>query len=279
MTGKEQQPDYNALVDYYSLHNTVSGVNGHKPVTFYKDGPDLGLTEKQLSTVTHDVRALLTVVRGCIELAEEYYQDGSDEDARRTLGVAVKNLDGSVEILELLSQCCSLPESRSELQFEPITLATFVSSVATRYLPVAEKEGVDLDIQVESNIFILGSRLHLERLVGNLVSNAIKFTACVKRDAHQGRVSVELTTDVESGQPVLRISDNGIGINGSIENLFKYGIRAPNAKAVDGLGLGLYIVKRIADLHDCRISVESEEGVGTTFTITFPVQEDLEAVA
>jgi signal transduction histidine kinase len=115
-------------------------------------------------------------------------------------------------------------------------------------------------------VVVLGESAYLERAVTNLLSNAIKFT----RDG--GRITTRLT--VHDDTACLSVSDTGVGIpEDEIEDVFLRFFRSSNvrADAIQGTGLGLSIVRSIVERHHGHIDVHSNEGQGTTFTITLPL--------
>lgn len=100
----------------------------------------------------------------------------------------------------------------------------------------------------------------------NLLQNAIKYSP------DGGEVRMEMSR--KRGQVIIRVSDQGIGIPPEdLDNLFTPFHRASNTEAIVGTGLGLYIAKQAVELHQGRIAVESEVGVGTTFTIYLPIMQ------
>ncbi len=104
----------------------------------------------------------------------------------------------------------------------------------------------------------------IEQVIYNLINNAIKYSPKV----HQ--VEIALQTEAES--VMLSVSDHGIGIAPEeLEHIFDRFYRASNTGKIRGMGLGLFIVKEIIDFHQGTISVESQTGIGTTFTITLPI--------
>jgi two-component system phosphate regulon sensor histidine kinase PhoR len=123
-----------------------------------------------------------------------------------------------------------------------------------------------MTVQAEPNIpLILGSREHLERMAANLISNAVRYTP------EKGSVKVKLGT--ESGEVVLTVADNGIGIpEQDIPRIFDEFYRAKNARKENssGSGLGLPIAKFIVEKHSGSITLNSVEGEGTVFTVRLP---------
>jgi signal transduction histidine kinase len=108
----------------------------------------------------------------------------------------------------------------------------------------------------------------LRQILENLLSNAIKYSP--------SGGNVELTLSDFSNQAVFQIRDHGIGIPAEDQQqLFETFHRATNVGTIAGTGLGLAIVKRCVDIHQGQITVESEVGVGTTFTVTLPIYNSL----
>jgi signal transduction histidine kinase len=118
---------------------------------------------------------------------------------------------------------------------------------------------------VASDLTVLGRRDELHRMLANLVSNAVKYS--------DPGGSVTVTVAREGGEVVLRVIDEGLGISEEDQaHLFREFYRSSNPEAQNrpGTGLGLVIVERIVQRHAGAIEVESELGVGTTFTVRLP---------
>ncbi len=112
----------------------------------------------------------------------------------------------------------------------------------------------------------------LEQILGNLISNAIKYSPSGGR--------VDILVERDDGNARVSVRDQGIGIpREALPHIFEPFYRAPNAPGAEttprigGLGLGLYIAQRLAQLHGGRIEVESEEGQGSTFTLVLPLRQ------
>jgi two-component system phosphate regulon sensor histidine kinase PhoR len=130
----------------------------------------------------------------------------------------------------------------------------------------AEKKNIDL--QLSPSVIpslICADRSNLEEIFINLISNAIKYTP------EHGKVRI--TLGQESGYVKATVSDTGIGIRKEdLPRIFDkfYRVKSQETRHIIGTGLGLSIVKSMVDVHLGEISVESEEGKGTTFTLLFP---------
>ena len=130
-------------------------------------------------------------------------------------------------------------------------------------------ESKDLVVEVsvpEHPVLALGEREELDKVVLNVVSNAVKYTP----EGRRVRITLEAATDVV----VLRVADEGLGISEADQaQLFTEFFRSNNPEAVaqPGTGLGLAIVKRIIERHRGQVEVDSTLGEGSTFTVTLPI--------
>jgi signal transduction histidine kinase len=149
-----------------------------------------------------------------------------------------------------------------------VSLTDVLREVKDRYEAPAHDKGLLLRCECpESDLPIWGDRGELDRIMNNLVSNAVKYT-------QQGEVCV-LAERIDGFARVV-VSDTGIGIpEDALPQLFQEFYRAPNAKEIKetGTGLGLAIVKDLVERYDGTIEVESSKGEGTTFTLTLPLAE------
>ena len=125
---------------------------------------------------------------------------------------------------------------------------------------------IDRDLSKDLPTFVQGDEAKLERLVDNLVSNAVKFSP------DGGDVRVSVADDGRTAE--LRVRDDGPGLPPEqLEQIFAPFHRAPGAAAVPGVGLGLTIVKQITERHGGRVDVESVVGAGATFVVRLPLTD------
>jgi signal transduction histidine kinase len=149
---------------------------------------------------------------------------------------------------------------------EPLSLGEVIQRVVDLMRVEAENKKIDLQFSAPSKTsLILADRNSMEGIFTNLISNAIKYTP------EGGKVWVTLSE--EDAFVKATVSDTGIGIKkADLPRIFDkfYRVKTTETRLVVGTGLGLSIVKSIVDAHLGSISVESEEGGGTTFTVSFP---------
>jgi two-component system phosphate regulon sensor histidine kinase PhoR len=179
----------------------------------------------------------------------------------------IRRLGGMTENLRLLSRL-ETPEAQIEL--EPVNLKGVIEGVIMALYHTAENRGVRLLYSGPNRpARVLGSRNHLHQVLMNLVDNGIKYS---KYNGGEVMIHVQEKQDRLS----VRVIDNGIGIPAEdIPYIFDTAYRAPATGSLRrvGTGLGLAIVKRIIEQHGGDIRVESQPGLGTTFTFDLPLHD------
>ncbi|MGP0075379.1 MAG: sensor histidine kinase [Bryobacteraceae bacterium] len=218
---------------------------------------------RQFSTdVSHELRTPLTVVRGQLEVALFTAQTVDQyRDAMADALEGVERLSNIVRALLMLSQA---ETGQLALQKTELNLAALVRDLVDQHQIPAEAEGVRLTCVVPANCMINADRIQIERLVSNLLGNAIKYTPA------DGTVKVSLIPGFD--QVKLMVEDTGVGISPSdLPHIFDRFYRVPSAAAEKGLGLGLSFVAWIAKAHGGTVTVESTLNKGTCFTVLLPV--------
>jgi two-component system sensor histidine kinase BaeS len=218
--------------------------------------------------VAHELRTPLQIIQGNLEGILDNVYDATDEHISATLE-ETRLLARLVEDLRTLS----LAESgQLALVREPIDVAELLADVQTSFSGQAEAAGIELRVQVDQGatpITFVGDVGRLDQVLGNLLGNALRHTPqggtiCVRAESLHGGVR-------------LTVSDTGVGIPPedlpAIFDRFWKGDKARSHGSAAGSGLGLAIVQQLVHAHGGRISVESEVGKGTTFTIDLPEGE------
>jgi heavy metal sensor kinase len=218
---------------------------------------------RQFSTdVSHELRTPLTVVRGQLEVAL-FTAETIDQyrDAMADALEGVERLSNIVRALLMLSQAES---GQLALQKTDLDLAALVRDLVDQHQIPAEAQGVRLSSLLPESCMIVADRVQIERLLSNLLGNAIKYTP------EGGTVKATLVPGFEHVSLV--IEDTGVGISPShLPHIFDRFYRVPSADAEKGLGLGLSFVAWIAKAHGGTVNVESTLKEGTRFTVQLPV--------
>jgi heavy metal sensor kinase len=220
---------------------------------------------KQFSgDVSHELRTPLTIIRGEIEvlLRKERNKEEYQKTLKSTLEEAAY-LERIIDDLLFLSRIEALEKKEFDksAQLDEILLKVVESQELA-----AKNKGITLDVTKVDPIKIRGEEILLERMVTNIIDNAIRYT--------QPGGNVEVSLEKKDGTPTLQVQDSGIGIpRESLPLIFDrfYVVDKSRFKETGGLGLGLSIVKQVADSHGAKIEVESEVNTGTSFLIRFPI--------
>ncbi len=225
-------------------------------------------------TVTHELRSPVSVVRSLLRTLTGGYAGALSEGQNDLATRALRRADFLQTLIDdLLDLAAGKSEMVAREERVVVRLDEVVPSVVQRFESAAREKQIDLRWRCASGdqpTTISATNEGIDRIVNNLVSNAIKYTPA------GGRVSV--TLGHIDGKAQLEVADTGIGIpEDSLLHLFEEFYRAPNAKAQEkeGTGLGLAITKDLVTRYDGHIGVRSELGHGTTFIVTFPTVVEL----
>jgi two-component system phosphate regulon sensor histidine kinase PhoR len=215
-----------------------------------------------VDTVSHDLRAPLTVIKGYATLAET---TGPVNDKQR---VALQKIRLSVgQMTELIDNLLDLGriEAGIDVTMSQCQLGSLIRDVALRFRAQAEAKGLTLTVKLPLDLPpVAGDPLLLGQAIANLVDNAIKYTPA-------GFVHVD--AGLAPNEVVIGVRDSGIGIPPADQSrLFEkfYRVRNRDTIKIHGTGLGLSIVKSIAEQHGGRIWVESVPNEGSSFHLSLP---------
>jgi len=220
-----------------------------------------------LNVVAHDLKSPLAAIETMVTSALAVHGDSMTPEVRRIMERIpnrTRDLLRFIQDLLEFSRIQKITDTRTS--FEPLDFPAVVSETIDIYTGQALERNIEMTFQSGPDIPpVMGSREHLQRMVANLVSNAIRYTP------ENGAVTVKV--EKENGMVVFTVADTGIGIpERDLPHIFTQFYRADNAKEFtsSGTGLGMSITKAIVEQHGGSISVSSEEGKGTTFTVKLP---------
>lgn len=220
------------------------------------------------SMVSHEMRTPLSSVKNAIEIVTEGLQGPVTEKQQQTLGIALRNVDRLAKLLNDVLDYAKIRAGRLTLNLATADLCALVNDVSQSLKSTADAQHVDFRLDVPREpLRVVCDADRLAQVLINLVGNAFKFTPT------GGRVTIQLS---RGGMGILiTVSDTGSGISaeeqGKIFEPFIQGHQAATPRPKNkGTGLGLAISRHIVELHRGHIVVQSEEGVGSTFLVTFP---------
>jgi signal transduction histidine kinase len=222
-----------------------------------------------IATVSHELRTPLTSIRGYLELVGA--DAGLSEQGRGFLDVVDRNSERLQCLVADLLFVAQVDADEYVLKLGLFCPQELVDQAVAAARPFAEVQQITLCADVDDVREVAGDRARLAQLLDNLISNALKFTP------PGGRVDVRLRS-TDAGSTVLEVADTGIGIPESEQDkTFErfYRATAATKNAIAGTGLGLAIVKLTAEAHGGTVSVESNEGEGSTFRVVLPLQAKL----
>ena len=226
------------------------------------------LKNEFFALVSHELRTPLTSIIGYLDIVREEEAGQVNEEQARYLGVIDRNARRLMRLVGDLLFVAQVEAGTLSLERGEVDLAAVGADSVEAARPRADGQGVLLALDAEPLELDGGDHDRLGQLIDNLVSNALKFTP------EGGRIGVRVARDGDAA--LIEVSDTGTGIEaGELEHLFErfYRARAATEAAVPGIGLGLSICQAIAEGHGGSIAVESEVGVGTTFSVRLPLRQ------
>ncbi len=220
-----------------------------------------------VADASHELRTPVAAIRSMTDVALKRSEPASSDEYLSTL----QDVNTEVERLgHMINDLLALARSDEDQRLgecEPVRLDTLAMDVAATIEPLADEKNIRLIVEESSEpVVVMGDEVRLIQVMMNLLDNAIKYT--------NAGGSVSLRVEKQANEASLIVSDTGIGIAPEhLEHIFErfYRVDPARSRAAGGTGLGLAIVEWIVQAHEGAIQVESEVGVGTTFTVRLPL--------
>lgn len=214
------------------------------------------------SSVAHDIRTPLSLVSSPLADLEQYLSPQTPPSLMPLVKRNLKHLNDVVNQLSLFNK----DQNRQQLKLEPIQLCEFMSGVQEAYLPMAQHRGLTLEIELPSEpLWVYADLKMLQRVLDNLLGNAFKFT-------QKGGVRIVVYKHLQRG--MIEVIDTGIGMSETTRRkLFNHFFRGENAVngRIPGFGLGMMYAYQAVLQMKGRLSCQSQEDKGSTFTVQLPV--------
>lgn len=221
------------------------------------------LQRKFLSDASHELRTPVSIIKSYCDITLK--RERSAEEYRETVEVVDATVTRMASLVEKILDVARLESGGMSLKRESLDITQVVKSVYKLISPVARENGVAMTLHgAEESITLCGDEDSLSELFMNLMDNAVKYN-------QRGGV-VEITCTESNGWIEVSVADTGIGIpKEELEKIFSRFYRIDTSRSeIAGAGLGLNIVKAIAEVHGGRLEVESEYGKGSRFTLYLP---------
>ena len=214
------------------------------------------------NNIAHDLRTPITRIRGIAETTLTGSKDLAD--FKKMAGSVVEECDGLEELTNIMLDIAEIEAGANNTADRQIDFREIVRIAWEIFESVAEDKNILMTLNDSNEPLILkGNKQLLERVVSNLIDNALKYTP-------EGK-TICLNLNGTANQIILSISDTGVGIDKKdLPHIAKKFYRADRSRSTAGYGLGLSLVKSIVSSHGGEISVESDLGKGTTFTVALP---------
>ena len=218
-----------------------------------------------ISNITHELKTPIATVSVAIEAMKNFKVLDDPNKTKEYLDISQNELQRLSLLVDKVLKLSMFEKKEIELKIETVDLKLLVEEVAASMRLQLEKHKAKLSIKSAGDTTVEGDRLHFMSVIFNLLDNALKYS---KSDP-----SIQIDISESGGSAQLAVSDNGIGIPVEYKNrIFEKFFRVPsgNTHNAKGYGLGLSYVAHVVDRHQGQIAVESQPGIGSTFTIKIP---------
>jgi len=220
------------------------------------------LRQEVMAMITHDLRTPLATINNVLDFFENGTSGTFDEKGHRYVQMAKRNADRMVSLINDLLDIEKIKSGMMQLEIDSVRLSRCFANCEMISAAIAEESGVKLLFE-STEIFIEADEQRLDRVLTNLVANAIKYSPKGK--------TVTISAHRQKNAVMVRVQDQGPGIPADmLESVFERFQQVGAAKTKGGSGLGLTICKAIVEMHGGKIWVESADQ-GSTFIFTLPV--------
>ncbi|MFO7872940.1 MAG: hybrid sensor histidine kinase/response regulator [Bacteroidales bacterium] len=217
-----------------------------------------------LSVLSHELKSPLNAVEGYLQMLDERKFGEKLDDYDDIIDRSLNRVQGMRSLIMDMLDFTRIESGKKQRKLENVNLCQVVKQSIEAFQPLSIQKDVDVYLNCSVDIHLEADKQELEIIVNNLISNAIKYNKT------GGRVDIGLRR--EGDKVILTVQDTGIGMQEEdTKDLFEdfVRIKSEHTKNISGSGLGLSIVKKLLDMYNASISVESEPEKGSCFTVEF----------
>jgi signal transduction histidine kinase len=220
-----------------------------------------------LSNISHELRTPLSVVVGFVYLLLNQVIGKLTEEQQKVLETVYRNSEELLELIDNVLWMTSLNAGDANATTEKFDARQVINETMKRYEKVIREKGLRLDLKLaEGDLSLISDRAKLERIFQNVFNNAVKFTS-------EGEIVVKALPSAQRDGVDIEITDTGVGIEQSkIDSIFEPFHQADNSmqRSYSGLGIGLTVARRMAELIGGKLIISSKPGAGTRVAMSFP---------
>ncbi|MGK9367427.1 two-component regulator propeller domain-containing protein [Melioribacter sp. Ez-97] len=224
------------------------------------------LKSEFLAQMSHEIRSPINTILNFVELIRESIDADNNEMLKESFDSIDKAGDRIVRTIDLILNMSELQTGSYEIKYKNINLSNLLEDLSLEFEHKARKKNLDFILNIkDADLVVYADEYSITQIIVNLTDNAIKYT-------FRGKIEITAYRNDDTKDVVLKISDTGIGISKEyLPHLFSAFSQEQRGytRQFEGNGLGLALVKRYCEINNADISVESEKGVGTTFTVIF----------
>ena len=225
-----------------------------------------GLQRQFVSMVSHEFRTPLAIIDGTAQQLLRRPERASRDRLANALGKVRKSVSRLTGLIEAVLDAAQLEEGRIRLQPGDCKIRGVLEDLVEAYLETYAAHRIELAVEDLPDLITADERL-VRQIFSNLLSNAVKYSP-------EGTI-VYVKGWQDGDDVMISIQDNGVGIpNDELAKLFKRFFRASTSTGIAGTGIGLHLIQHFVQLHRGSIEVKSQEGIGSTFTVRLPTQQE-----
>lgn len=223
-----------------------------------------------INNMTHELKTPVSSISLALEVIQDKDIIKTEEKTNRYLGIIKEENQRLASQIDKVLQMAKLEQKQVQILFEPVDVNEIITAVIKNMEVQLEQKPIRLNLQLEAeNTIVRADRVHLTNVFYNLLDNALKYS--------KESLALQIRTNNPSEDKIrIEVIDDGIGIDASeTDRVFEkfYRVSTGDLHDVKGFGLGLSYVKNMVMLHEGSVDLKSKLNVGSTFTITLPLDK------